>query len=41
MEKVRLHYVRTTHPHFEDPIPGSEQGDVEYALLRDEWLHRG
>jgi RimJ/RimL family protein N-acetyltransferase len=39
MEKVGLRYVRTF---FQDwpggPIEGSEQGDVEYALTRDEWL---
>ncbi len=41
MEKAGLNYVRTTHPQFEELIPGSERGDVEYALPRDEWLHRG
>ncbi|MDI2027381.1 GNAT family N-acetyltransferase [Saccharopolyspora sp. TS4A08] len=37
MEKAGLRYVRTfftTWP--EGPIPGSEHGDVEYALTRDQ-----
>nr|WP_218889029.1 GNAT family N-acetyltransferase [Saccharopolyspora hordei] len=39
MEKAGLRYVRTF---FEDwpgpPLDGSEHGDVEYALTREEWL---
>ncbi|MGB2571171.1 GNAT family N-acetyltransferase [Micromonospora citrea] len=34
MEKAGLRYVRTFHPHFDDPIPGTEHGEVEYELLR-------
>jgi RimJ/RimL family protein N-acetyltransferase len=41
MEKAGLHYVRTFHPGFEDPIPGADLGEVEYELLRDEWARRG
>ncbi len=29
-----LSYVRTFHMHFDDPLPGSEQGEVEYAITR-------
>ena len=39
MEKAGLRYVRTffsTWP--EGPIEGSERGDVEYALTKQEWL---
>lgn len=39
MEKAGLRYVRTffsTWP--EGPVEGSEHGDVEYALTREEWL---
>jgi RimJ/RimL family protein N-acetyltransferase len=38
MEKAGLRYVRTVHLDWPDPLPGTEQGDVEYRLLRDEWL---
>jgi len=37
MEKAGLRYVRTFHQHFDDPIAGTELGEVEYALLRTEW----
>ncbi|MEV1012791.1 GNAT family N-acetyltransferase [Micromonospora sp. NPDC049801] len=33
MEKAGLRYVRTFHLDFDDPIPGTEQGEVEYELL--------
>jgi RimJ/RimL family protein N-acetyltransferase len=38
MERAGLHYVRTFHLHFDDPIPGTELGEVEYAVTRAEWL---
>ena len=37
MEKSGLRFVRTFHSDWPDKIPGDEQGDVEYALLREEW----
>ncbi|MFD2470856.1 GNAT family N-acetyltransferase [Amycolatopsis silviterrae] len=37
MERVGLRYVRTFHVEFDDPLPGTEHGEVEYALTRDEW----
>ena len=37
MEKAGLRYLRTFHEKWDDPIPGSEQGEVEYQLTRDEW----
>jgi hypothetical protein len=40
MSSVGLRYVRTFHLDFDDPLPGAEQGEVEYALTRDEWLAR-
>jgi hypothetical protein len=39
MEKAGLRYARTVHLDWPDPLPGTEHGDVEYRLLRDEWLH--
>ncbi|GAA1612513.1 GNAT family N-acetyltransferase [Actinoplanes couchii] len=40
MEKVGLRYVRTFFPDL-PPIPGSDQGEVEYAITREQWLARG
>ncbi|MDI6101787.1 GNAT family N-acetyltransferase [Actinoplanes sp. NEAU-A12] len=37
MEKTGLRYVRTFHPDL-PPIPGSDEGEVEYVITRDEWL---
>lgn len=38
MEKSGLNYVRTFHQQWDDPIEGAEHGEVEYELLRDDWL---
>lgn len=40
MERIGLKNVRTFHEHFDDPLPGTEKGEVEYALTREEWLAR-
>jgi RimJ/RimL family protein N-acetyltransferase len=37
MARVGLRHVRTFHLHFDDPIPGTELGEVEYAITRAEW----
>jgi RimJ/RimL family protein N-acetyltransferase len=37
LEKAGLRLVRTFHLSFPDPLPGTEHGEVEYALTRDEW----
>lgn len=37
MEKAGLAFVRTVHADWPDPLPGSEQGDVEYAITREAW----
>lgn len=37
MEKTGLRHVRTFHEDWPDPLPGSEHGEVEYALTRAEW----
>jgi RimJ/RimL family protein N-acetyltransferase len=37
MEKAGLRHVRTFHLTFDDPIPGTAEGEVEYALTRAEW----
>ena len=38
MEKAGLRYVRTFHEHFDDPIEGTEHGEVEYAVTRADWV---
>ncbi|MER7014163.1 GNAT family N-acetyltransferase [Saccharopolyspora sp. NPDC000359] len=39
LEKAGLRYVRTFFVDWPGPpLDGAEQGDVEYALTRDEWL---
>lgn len=40
MEKAGLTFVRNYHEYFPDPIPGTEHGEVEYAVTRVEWLRR-
>lgn len=37
MEKAGLTFVRTYVEEWPDTIEGSERGDVEYALTREEW----
>lgn len=40
MEKAGLRYMRTFHIEFDDPIPGTEHGEVAYELTRDQWKKR-
>jgi RimJ/RimL family protein N-acetyltransferase len=37
MEKAGLRYIRTFHLTWDDPLPGAEQGEVEYAIARTGW----
>jgi RimJ/RimL family protein N-acetyltransferase len=37
LEKTGLTHVRTVYPNWRDPLPGSELGEVEYEITRDEW----
>jgi RimJ/RimL family protein N-acetyltransferase len=37
MEKCGMSFVRTFFMDWPDKIAGSEQGDVEYAIGREEW----
>ncbi|MFF8773844.1 GNAT family N-acetyltransferase [Kitasatospora sp. NPDC015120] len=37
MEKSGLSYVRTFHEEYPDPVPGSEHGEVEYAVTAGDW----
>ncbi|KAL6795270.1 acyl-CoA N-acyltransferase [Trichoderma sp. SZMC 28012] len=38
MKACGMQHVRTLYIEFEDPIPGSEDGEVEYAITREKWL---
>ncbi|MGH3433795.1 MAG: GNAT family N-acetyltransferase [Thermocrispum sp.] len=38
MEKLGMRYVRTFHEDHDEPLPGTEEGEVEYELLRADWL---
>ena len=37
LERSGLRFVRTFHLEWPEPIEGTELGDVEYELLREEW----
>ncbi|RZU72037.1 RimJ/RimL family protein N-acetyltransferase [Micromonospora kangleipakensis] len=41
MAKAGLRYVRTFHLTWDDPIPGTEHGEVEYELRREDWRPGG
>jgi len=38
MTAVGMSYVRTFSGEWDDPVPGTEKGEVEYELTRDAWL---
>ncbi len=38
MASVGLEYARTFHLDWPDPLPGTELGEVEYAISRQTWL---
>ncbi len=38
MASCGLKHVRTFFVEFEDPLPGTELGEVEYGITREEWL---
>jgi RimJ/RimL family protein N-acetyltransferase len=37
MEKAGLRYARTVHVAWDDPLEGTEQGEVEYRLRREDY----
>lgn len=37
MASIGMTHVRTFHPGFEEPLPGSELGEVEYAISLEDW----
>lgn len=38
MTAVGMHYIRTFQVDFDDVLPGSHLGEVEYAITREQWL---
>ena len=38
MASAGLRRVRTFHLEWDEPLPGTEEGEVEYAITRAEWL---
>lgn len=40
MAAVGMVHVRTFYPDWDEPIPGADQGEVEYAISRQQWLAR-
>ena len=40
MTRIGFTFVRTLHLEFEDPLPGTEKGEVEYELTRATWQQR-
>jgi RimJ/RimL family protein N-acetyltransferase len=40
MAAIGMRQVRTFHLEWDDPIPGTELGEVEYAIDRERWLSR-
>lgn len=37
MRAVGMRYVRTYFPHWDEPLPSSELGEVEYEITREMW----
>jgi RimJ/RimL family protein N-acetyltransferase len=37
MASVGMHFVRGFVEHYDEPLPGTEQGEVEYEIRRDDW----
>jgi RimJ/RimL family protein N-acetyltransferase len=38
MDRCGMRYVRTFHLEWNDPLPGTEHGEVEYEITRADWL---
>lgn len=37
MERLGMAHVRTFRGTWDEPLPGAEEGEVEYAISREEW----
>jgi RimJ/RimL family protein N-acetyltransferase len=41
MERCGMRHTRTFHVAFDDPLPGTEEGEVEYEITRNDWNPAG
>jgi RimJ/RimL family protein N-acetyltransferase len=41
MEKLGMVHVRTWHESFDDPLAGTDLGEVGYEITRETWAARG
>jgi RimJ/RimL family protein N-acetyltransferase len=41
MAAIGMQHVRTFERDFDEPLPGTEHGEVEYAITRKQWSGRG
>jgi|GEM_PF-824451 len=41
MAAIGMQHVRTFERDFDEPLPGTEHGEVEYAITRKQWSERG
>jgi hypothetical protein len=41
MAAIGMRHVRTFERHFDEPLPGSEHGEVEYTITREQWSGLG
>ncbi len=37
MERCGMYHTRTYHLEWNHPLPGTEEGEVEYEIRRDDW----
>jgi hypothetical protein len=37
LEKIGMSYARNVHVDWPEPFPGSEDGEVQYAVMRSAW----
>ncbi len=40
MAKLGMRHVRTDHRRWDEPLPGTEHGEVIYEITSNEWLSR-
>jgi len=40
MEKLGMRHLRSYQEHYDEPVPGCEEGEVEYGISAADWLAR-
>lgn len=38
MARLGMHHVRTEHREWDDPLPGTEEGEVIYEMTHEDWV---